>query len=347
MHFKRLFRSQSGKGVLLPLALVAVIVCCAVVTYTYWQQLTVPPAPTAPIEGNLSLDFVELNTFDRTSVSTTSPAYTAFHCNGQWPITAVTQLGSSVTITAGTAKTIGISSLDQSVLAIKVYAGTGHFVDVKGMLAAHPRVLTDYCFTDVTGDGYLDIIYKMDLATLGINKQSAQSYQISVLTVPNDRSSASLSAPADKSGVGTGAKTVTITWELSAFGEKKGGAIAKCYIVQNRTDEDYAKLDSFGVSYGDAYLPLSKTGYITYDTGAKRWNIDLGVKDYRQVVYAMLYGRSTGGPEKVSFTAVFKTNFTATGSGNAVIVTFYVQENDPSSALPAVRSDTGGVTISA
>jgi hypothetical protein len=328
---------KAGVSTLVAVALIVIIIAGVVFIYVSWQGLQIQQQATTQVfYGTVSVTVEEDNYLDRgASVTTASDSYIAYHTRGKTLDQATEDdfLGGN-SITSGTADDVAINPEDNGHFWLKAYVGTSHYLHIQATLDANPR-LVGYKYVDVDNDNRLEVVFDVDVSDIAEPDPNIKPpLDISIMVVEED-GSVSLNSPSDQSSIGTGTKTGTIEWQLSGIAEKKGQALARVYITQNRTQEDYMKvtaveIDQVGVFSG---------GDITYDSGAKTWYVDIGISDYRELVEAVLLTRPSGGKSYVGITVSWETYFTQSASGYAVTVTLYVETIGADEAVDSAISD--------
>lgn len=329
---------RSNKGVstvLVALALIAIIVACIVFVY-----ISLKPAPlevAEPYYGTLSLTIGELSKFDRSTVSTTTPTYEVFHTGGKsLDDMAESDFTGPTSGSLPSAQDLSINPEDLGYFFLRAYGGSAHFVDVEATKSANPRVTEDR-YIDVNNDNKLDVVFAVYVGDMGDPGQAQKvPLDFNVLLCADDGTNVAMSSPTDKT-MGNGTQTGAIEWDLTTFAEKKGFAIARIYVKQNRTEEDLFHITEASVSYAPSGVDVTDTGPI-YESGAKRWSVDLDVTDYRECVYAVLVERDIGKASKASITVSFESYFSA-GTKSVVEVTLYAELIKPSNGFYTTLSD--------
>lgn len=324
-------RNRKGVStVLLTVVLVIIAVVASLVGVYYWKVLTTPPGPSVPFYGTAQLKVTAQNVFDKTDITETSPTYKAFNTKGKDLESMVkADFAGGASLTADTATDVNILPEDQGNLVIWAYAGTAHFLDAEATkIANDPRIKDVKTDLDVNADGKKDTLLALSVGDLGEPGQATKpSLELNLQLLPDESASLTINSPADKT-TGTGTQTGTIEWQITTFAEKKGWALARVYVVQNRTDEDYVKVTGITVGYDVGTFTGSD---ITYETGAKRWSFNIGVSDYRTVQEAKLIARPVSGTSYCSFTIAFESYFASGNSG--VTLTIYIDEISPAGTI--------------
>jgi len=319
--------------------------------YGEWQRLFKIPAEEAEIgptfyERTLNFSFSEVSLFDQSAASTTSPAYVVYHTNGK-DFNALTQsdlVGGISIASSGTKFTV--MPEDKGILAMRVYAGSGHFVHIDETKKANSRLVAERRDVDVNRDGYLDLLVKLDFADISQTQSDLEvPYKFSFQLYASDIGTVAVNSPANKA-MGTGTKQGTIEWQITTMTDKKGFRIARVYVTQNRTEEDKAKVTSIGIGFGHGSC---SGGDIVYESGAKKWTADIRhddfAKSYREVVYGLEVLRSSkdlgiAHCEATSYCAITVGIETYFSSGDyAVEATLYVDLIGPDGTITSL-SDT-------
>jgi len=335
-------KRMNKKGVSTILAAIVVIVIIVVgVLAGTWFYLDIQSKTqdvAEPYYGTMTLTIAQLNTFDRSSVSPTTPKYEVFSPGG---VTLDAAEENDFTNPKGgstlpSAVDISINPEDEGYFWLRAYGGTAHFVDVQPTKDANSRI-RDHEFIDVNSDNKLDVIFEVYVGDMGTPGQAQKVlFDMSVLLVPDDGTNVAINSPSDKT-MSNGTQTSSIEWELSSFSEKKGFGIARIYAKSNRTEEDLLHVISVSVSYAPSGVNEVDSAP-SYESGAKKWSSDLDVVDYRQSVYAIMCERDTGETSKVSITIAFESYFSS-GSAGAVTLTIYVEIIKPTNAFYTTLSD--------
>lgn len=326
-------KAVSSLGVVIAILL---IIFLALGCYYLYTQLTAPPTPVEVFAGTLSVTMAEDNFLDRgASVSTTSDNYVAYHTFGKTidEVVSTDFLGGSA-FTVGTAKDISVDPIDNGHFFLLCYTGTDFYLEVPGTLGANPRI-NAYKLVDADNDNRLEVVFDVDVSSMSPDPKP--SLDIIAMVVSEDTDPA-LNSPANQSTIGTGTKTGTIEWQITGVDEKKGKALARLYVSQNRSQEDYMKVTAFDIDGVGTF----NGGKITYDTGAKTWYVDIDISDYRELVYAKLLERPSGSKSYFGVTVSWETYFVTAGDG--VEVTLYVETIGADEAVDTALSDA--VTLS-
>ena len=338
----RKMRKMNKKGIsaaLLVIALAAIIVVACIVGVWFILDMTREEEPEEPYYGTMTLTIAELSTFDRSAVSTTSAKYEVFSPSG------VALDGAEESdfnnpkggATLPNAVDVSINPEDEGYFWIRTYGGSAHFVDVEATDDANDRIEAS-TFIDVNSDNKLDVVFSVYVGDMGDPGQAQKvPVDLSVYLVPDDGGSVSVSSPSDKT-MSNGTQTSSIEWELSGHSEKKGFEIARVYVKSNRTEEDLVHVTSVSVSYAPSDVNEVDPAP-SYESGAKKWSVDLDVTDYRQAVYGITCARDTGEASKVGITVAFESYF-ASGTLAQVEITIYVELIKPASSFYTTLSDT-------
>lgn len=320
--------------VLVSALLIVTIIVVAMFGYYIYSQMWAPKPPTEPFYGTAQIKLTASNSFDQSDVTETSPTYKAFHTDGQdFDSMVKADFSAGVSLTADTATDMDVTIDDVGYEALWIYAGTAHFLDLEETAASNSRIKGSRTDLDINADGKRDTLlslYLGDVAEPGANIKPVVTIDLKM--VPDETADLTINSPADKT-MGTGTKTGTVEWQIAGFEEKKGWTLSRVYIVQNRTDQDYVKVTGVSIGYEVGAFPESS---LTYETGAKRWSVDIDVENYRAVQDCILIKRPIAGTSYCSFTVSIETYFT---TGNyAVTLTLYVEAINPSGTI-TTKSD--------
>jgi hypothetical protein len=265
----------------------------------------------------MSITVVEEDTFDvATAASTSSPSYYAYHTHGKSLDAMIADdFSGGVSFTAGTAKNYHVDADDLGMIVFWFYGGTADYVDVAHTLSANSWTQSRGNL-DINNDKKPDYLFLADVSKAGKPDANnvAQNFIVKLATADVD-SGTTMANTADKSSIGTGTKTNTITWKVSGFAQKTGVAISRVYVTHgaNVTNEDLASVKSISVAYGSQEVIVSGSD-IVYDSGGKTWYM-YGSGDSvmdgnrRDLVDAMLCLRQEGGSEEIVITVTVETYF--------------------------------------
>jgi len=326
---------QNKKGVstvLVSVCLIVITVVASLIGYYYFAVLTKPPSPEVDFYGTGQIKVTAQNWADKTDVSETSPTYTAYNTLGTDLDSMVkADFAGGTSLTADTATDINILPEDEGYLALWIYPGTAHFIDLDLTQNANNRIKEFRTDLDINADGKRDTLASFYVGDLGSPGQAVKpSVGLNLQLVPDETADLTINSPADKV-MGTGTKTGTVEWQIGAFEEKKGWTLARVYVTQNRTDEDVIKVTGISVGYD---IGAFTEGSITYETGAKRWSFDIDVANYRAVQDGRLIERPVAGTSYCSFTLSIETYFAGGGSGaEHITLTLYVEEISPAGTI--------------
>lgn len=330
--------------------LIVVLVLIAIVAgtlfiYGEWLKLFKLPSEEEAkfYERTLNFSFSEVSLFDQSAASTTSPSYVIYNTRGK-DFNALTQsdlVGGTSISSSGTK--ITVLPEDQGILAMRVYAGTGHFPHIGETMKANSRITAYRVDVDANRDGYLDLLVKLDFADISRTKSDLEvPYKFSFQLYATDIGTVAVNSPANKA-MGTGTKTGTIEWQITTMTDKKGYRIARVYVTQNRTEEDKVKVTSVGFGFGHG---SASGGDIIYESGAKKWALDIRhddfAKSYREVVHGLEVLRSSkdlgiAHCEATSYCAVTVGIETYFGSGDyAVDTTLYIDLIGPDGTITSL-----------
>lgn len=335
-----MLRNRKGISTVIAIAAIVLIIFGCVGTYYMYRMLQVSEDErvTEVFYGTVTITVGESNALDSSaSVSTTSDSYVAYHTKGQSLSEATKSdfIGGS-TFTVGTAKDISIEKEDEGKLWVKAYTGTDYFLHLADTIEANPRIKSDaYKFIDVDNDNRLEVVFEIDLSDISEPLPVTKPTMDLTIMVIQEDTSVAFNSPADITSIGTGTKTGTIEWGITGCSEKYGFALARIYITQNRTNEDYMIVSAVDVEGIDVFSGSA----ITYDSGSKTWSVDIDIDDYREVVGAHQMLRRLGGSSTFDITVSYETYFTASGSGHAVTVTVYAQTIGADEAVDTAISD--------
>lgn len=324
---------SNRKGVssaLVALALIVIIIAAGV--YIYSQLKVTPPTPEEEFYGTAQIKTTCSNPFDQADISETSPTYKVYHTLGKELTEMVkADFAGGTTLTADTATDVDVSRDDEGYLAVWAYAGTAHFLDTSETQSANSRIKDVRTDLDVSGDGKRDtvfLLYLGDIAPPGISIKPVM--ELSLKALPDETADLTINNLSTQS-MGTGSKTGSVEWTISAFEEKKAWTLARVYVVQNRTDEDKVKVTGISIGYGVGAFSGSD---VTYETGAKRWSFNIGVENYREVQDGFLIKRPVAGTSYCSFTVSIETYFVGGDSGaEHTTLTIYIDEIAPTGTI--------------
>lgn len=335
-------KKMNKKGVSHVLGVAVLIIIIVVGTLAgYWFYLDIQSKTEEvadPYYGTMSLTIAQLNTFDRSTVSPTTPKYEVFSPGG---VSLDAAEENDFTNPKGGATLpseddISVNPEDNGYFWLRAYGGTAHFVDIEATRDANSRI-RNHEFIDVNSDNKLDVIFEVYVGDMGTPGQAQKvPFDLSVLLVTDDGTNVAMSSPANKT-MSNGTQTGAVEWELTTFAEKKGFALARIYVKQTRTEEDYIHVTSVSVSYAPSAVNEVDPAP-GYESGAKKWTVDLDITDYRQCVYGIMIMRDTGEASKVSVTVAFESYFSTAGA-QEVGVTLYGEIIKPTSAFYTTLSD--------
>ena len=342
----RSFAERKGIGAIVVVACLAFIILTGGVLYYLfvWN-----PAQQAKISGptvfygTVSATVRENNYLDMgTTPTTTSDVYKFYHSYGK-DIGAISQndLLGGTTMTVGTAGSIGVNREDNGILFFLAYPGTDYFLDIKHTLEANSQRFKEYRYVDYDNDNRLEALYKVDFTDISKpDPQTNPPFDVNVQVLQEDTSLA-LSAPDDQLAIGTGTKTGTIEWTITGLSEKYAAGLARLYISSNETTfGSYVKITGLSIGYE---IGTFTGGSITPDTGAKTYWVNIGVSDYRELVYVeekTLLLHAGGGISYVAVTASFESYFTALDLTQAVNLTLTLETIGANEAVDTAITDT-------
>jgi len=331
------FKDRKGVSAIIVVGILAMILLTGGILYYLfvYQYKINPPDETQIFYGTVSALVSETNYLDMgTAVASTSDVYKFYHGYGKTlsTITKADLLGGT-TATVGTALSVGVNKEDLGMIFLVAYAGTDYFLDIEHTMTANPR-FKEYRYIDYDSDNRLETIFSIDV--IDISKPDPQSnppLSVNIQCLHEDTSIA-LSSPADQDSLGTGTKTGTIEWTITGISEKYSVELARLYVVSNETTfGDLAKVTGYSVEQVGTFTG----GDITADTGAKTYWVNVGISDYREVVYCKPLSRAAGGSSTVKITVSYETYFTA--ATQAVSYTLYVQAIGADEAVDSALSD--------
>jgi len=316
------------------LCVVSIVVACLFGYWMYRQISLQEKEEVTPFAGTISLTVQEDNYLSRgTAVTSTSDSYVAYHSKGKALADATKEdFVSGITFTVGTAKDVSVETVDLGHLWFKAYTGTDYFLHVEGTIEANPVIMTadGSKFLDLDNDNRLEVVFDVDLSREIADPK--QSKDIVVMCVQEDTSLA-LNTPADQTGIGSGTKTGTIEWQITGCSEKYGFRLARLYVTSNETTfESLCKVTSVNIAQVGTFTGSA----IKSDSGAKTWYIDIGISDYRELVYSYLLMRSSGGTSYVAVTVSWETYFTG---AQAVTLTLKLEPIGADEAVDTALSD--------
>lgn len=198
---------------------------------------------------------------------------------------------------------------------------------------ANPR-FKDYKFVDVDNDNRLEVVFDVDVSDIAPPDPNLKPSLDAIIMVVQEDTSVSLNSPSDQTSISTGTSTGTIEWQLTGISEKYGKGLARVYIKSNESEfESLVKVTSVEIDG----VGIFSGADIDPDSGAKTWYVDIGITDYRELVYAHILERPTGGKSYVGITVSWETYFTA--STDAVTLTLYVQTIGADESVDSAISD--------
>jgi len=323
---------------LVAVALMVVIVVGVMGSYVLYTFYIAPgPPPPSGEEvfyGTISITIGEENSLDRgADVATDSDSYVAYHPqNKSFDEAEESDFVGGSTFTVGTAKDYGVESGDNGEIWFKAYSGTDYFLDIDETIAGHSRI-KEHRFIDVDNDNKLETVFLIDVSDISEPLPvSKPTLDLTIMVIREDTTLA-LNSPADQDSIGTGTKTGTIEWQLTGIAEKYGACLARVYVTQNRTQEDFMSVTNIEIDQVGIY----SGGDITYESGAKAWYFDIDIDDYREVVECPQLTRPSGGKSYVGITISWETYFTA--ASDAVNVTLYLEPIGADEAVDTTLSD--------
>lgn len=328
-----------------------VVVALVVLTATalIWSGIIPIPLPpreqAGPPEGNISVTLAYTDVFLNSACTCTGVTNkNLYHTSGAWPVTNIGQLQQVGTGLSTTATTIGVLALYNGILALWANSGiTTDFVVPASTIKDSGGLIADSTLIDLDADGNVDVLFKIDLNLRGVNQDSAVGVSLVVRTMDEDLGNNALSNPSDQDSIGTGSKTVTVEWKYGKtattnIADNVGMAIGRVFVTSNETTfESLATLKQLTIIFDGQVFKVNRQGTITPNVGAKQWDIDIGVANYRQTFYGTLIGRKAGDPGTISLTAVFESFFTV--ATEAITVTLKVDGARPDDVLDTQLTD--------
>lgn len=327
------------------MAIALIVLIAAGSAYIYYTQVPAPTTigPTEP-EGNISATLSYTDIFLNSACTCTGTANKNLYSSPKASPADVNDLNLLATGLSTTAQTIGI---------LPVYAGTVWLWSDSGIttdyvvpshsISKSGGLVTQSILIDLDADGNVNVLLKVDLHNRGINKDSAVGVALVARTMDHDMGNNALSNPTDQDSIGTGTKTVTVEWKYGKtattnLADNTGFSIGRVFITSNETTfESLAKLDRFSITFAGQEFNINRVGTITSNVGAKQWDIDIGVINYRQTFHSLLVGRKAGDPGTFAFTAVFNTFFTV--ATEAITVTLKSDGTQPDDVLDTQLTD--------
>jgi hypothetical protein len=336
---RKMRNGKKGTSAVVTVAALIAIIFMALGAYYFYTQIRITPiTPSDEVfYGTISVTIGEDNYLDRgASVSTTSDSYIAYHTGGKSLDDAVESDfvgGNASKFTVGTAKDVTIDRIDKGHFWLKAYTGTDYYLHIESTLNANSRI-KDYKFVDVDNDNRLEVVFDVDVSDIAPpNPNIKPALDITLMVIQED-TSVSLNSPADQTSISTGTSTGTIEWQLKDISEKYGKGLARVYIKSNESEfESLVKVTSVEIDG----VGIFSGADIDPDSGAKTWYVDIGVTDHRELVYAHILERPTGGKSHVGITVSWETYFTA--STDAVTLTLYVQTIGADESVDTALSD--------
>ena len=279
-----------------PSTFLAVVAIAALLVFAvvYYAQLAVtpPPAPEViePYVGQVSAYVYTQSSFKpETLTGITAKWYRMID-------TTYSYMGSGN-------MTLQLTKQDNGVVVIVPESSTA-YIDDQLVLDGLAWASATLSYADVDNDGYLEHAFKMTLTEENIFAPTGQTPVMNVFIygVPYD-SSISLNSPSDVSGIGTGLKTVYVTWKLVWSDTDKGVKIGKIEIATNATDSQLKVIQLSSV------LGTYSSDAMSFSTSDKTWTVDIGVTKVLEPYGILLKYAEGDNPDFAYFTFKFETNF--------------------------------------
>ena len=314
------FKAISAIVTVALLIFIVVGVMAGYVLYAFYIAPGPPPEEEA-FYGTISITVNADDYLDRGATTTlTGGKFIAFHSYGKSISEAEeSDLVGGYSFSQGTAKDVGVETEDNGHIWLYIYGGTSYYLHLQGTIDANPRLSDDYEFIDVDNDNRLEVLFDLDLSDIAEPLPKEKPTLDIVIMADQEDTTVSLNSPANQTSIATGTQVGTIEWQLLDIASKYGCGLARLYISQNRTQEDMMSITDVDIDQ----IGTFSSGDITYDSGAKSWYVDIGIADYKELVYAPILEHAQGGKSYVGITVSFETYFTA--STDAVKVTLSVE----------------------
>jgi hypothetical protein len=202
-------------------------------------QVQPTPTPTTYLSGTFTTD---VSAYDALDIATTRGIGTAanvywYAFRNQWVL-----LGGG-----NTDVTVLKDDFNTIYCVVSPISGQEFYVDYRMMQSMNSRI-QDVQYKDITGDNVEEYLFKYNIAdssyALGTGKYLIPKLNVYLLTYDD---SASLSSPANQTGVGLVKVTKYIPWEVTLSGEKKALAICEVVLEVNVSDTSKTQLKKLNV----------------------------------------------------------------------------------------------------
>ena len=193
---------------------------------------------------NFGMTYQESNALSGASYTGTSSSYNLIQSNGQRLASVNSLYGTASLVNVASGTTATEIPVYNNIIFINIDTGTAHFPDVSQIMQNN-QFLTDFAWLPVSSANVPELVVEADLSKVGspnLNVDPSISAKLLVAGIPED-TGASMSSPADQTGIGTTQTDVYINWEITGLSASEGFSIARMWLTSNQTASELEILD--------------------------------------------------------------------------------------------------------